>query len=142
MHDLLNTLQEIKDQTHPTLTQLVYERHHYMVILDAVVVLLLLIASIWLIVGTFTRTSVPLIVIIGCIGLVVCLASLHSTYRYEMTVESEQRVNNALANMPIDEYNNLVKQVKLADLNQIDDVMLHLIAKHVKNINTSRLRYR
>lgn len=59
-----------------------------------------------------------------------------------MTVESEQRVNNALANMPIDEYNNLVKQVKLADLNQIDDVMLRLIAKHVKNTNTPRLRYR
>ena len=56
-----------------------------------------------------------------------------------MTVESEQRVNNALANMPIDEYNNLVNQVKLADLNQIDDVMLRLIAKHVKNINTPRL---
>lgn len=79
MHDLLNTLQQIKDQTHPTLTQLVYERHHYMVILDAVVVLLLLIASIWLIVGTFTRTSVSLIVIIGCIGLFVWQVSTAHT---------------------------------------------------------------
>ena len=70
------------------------------------------------------------------------LAGLHSLYQYEMTQESEQRVNNVLAEMPIDEYNNLVKQVKLLDVNQIDDVMMRLIAKHVKDINTPRLRYR
>lgn len=142
MQDLLNTLQQIKDQTHPTLTQLVYERHHYMVVVDAVVVLLLLIAFVWFIVGTFTRTDVPLIIVLGCIGLIVCLASLHNLYRYEMTKESEQRVHEALMEMSADEYTQLVIQVKLADLNQIDDVMMRLIAKHVKDINTPRIRYR
>ena len=42
MQDLLNTLQQIKDQAHPTLTRLVYERHPYMVFVDAIVVLVLL----------------------------------------------------------------------------------------------------
>lgn len=142
MQDLLNTLQQIKDQAHPTLTRLVYERHPYMVFVDAIVVLALLIAFVWLIVGIFTREGVPQEVILIAIGLVVTLAGLRSLYQYEMTQESEQRVNNVLAEMPIDEYNNLVKQVKLLDVNQIDDVMMRIIAKHVKDINTPRLRYR
>lgn len=59
-----------------------------------------------------------------------------------MTKESEQRVHEALMEMSADEYTQLVNQVKLADLNQIDDVMMRLIAKHVKEINTPRIRYR
>ena len=59
-----------------------------------------------------------------------------------MTEQSEQRVHEALMELSADEYTRLVSQVKLADLNQIDDVMMRLIAKHVKDINTPRIRYR
>lgn len=59
-----------------------------------------------------------------------------------MTEQSEQRVHEALMELSADEYTQLVNQVKLADLNQIDDVMMRLIAKHVKDINTPRIRYR
>ena len=64
---------------------------------------------------------------------------VHRIYQYEMTQESEQRVNTALLDMPADQYAELVKQVKLADLDQIEDVTLRAIAKHVKDIETPGL---
>lgn len=64
------------------------------------------------------------------------LAGLHSLYQYEMTQESEQRVNNVLAEMPIDEYNNLVKQVKLLDVNHRYQQMHHIWKIHLKSILT------
>ena len=64
---------------------------------------------------------------------------VHRIYRYEMTQESEQRVNDVLKATPAVEYAELVKQVKLADLDQIEDVTLRAIAKHVKDVETPGL---
>ena len=56
-----------------------------------------------------------------------------------MTKDSEQRVNDVLKATTADEYAELVKQIKLADLDQIEDVTLRAIAKHVKDIETPGL---
>lgn len=61
------------------------------------------------------------------------------TYQHEMTEESEQRVNDVLKATPATEYAELVKQIKLADLDQIEDTTLRTIAKHVKDIETPGL---
>lgn len=142
MQDLLNTLQQIKDQAGPTLTHSVYERHPFMVVLDVVTVLMAIGVLIAIVVSLFGKWNLPTIVLIGVIAEIAVVGYLHSAYKYEMTKESEQRVHEALMEMSADEYTQLVNQVKLADLNQIDDVMMRLIAKHVKDINTPRLRYR
>ena len=142
MQDLLNTLQQIKDQAGPTLTHSVYERHPFMVTLDVATVLMAIGVLIAIVVSLFGKWNLPTIVLIGVIAEIAVVGYLHSAYKYEMNKESEQRVHEALMEMSADEYTQLVNQVKLADLNQIDDVMMRLIAKHVKEINTPRLRYR
>ena len=142
MQDLLNTLQQIKDQAGPTLTHSVYERHPFMMVLDVGTVLMAIFVLIAIVVSLFGKWNLPTIVLIGVIAEIVLVGYLHNAYKYEMTKESEQRVHEALMEMSADEYTQLVNQVKLADLNQIDDVMMRLIAKHVKEINTPRLRYR
>lgn len=142
MQDLLNTLQQIKDQAGPTLTHSVYERHPFMMILDVATVLMAIGVLIAIVVSLFGKWNLPTIVLIGVIAEIAVVGCLHSAYKYEMTKESEQRVHEALMELSADEYTHLVSQVKLADLNQIDDVMMRLIAKHVKEINTPRLRYR
>lgn len=65
--------------------------------------------------------------------------NLVRAYQHEMTEESEQRVNDVLKATPATEYAELVKQIKLADLNQIEDTTLRTIAKHVKDIETPGL---
>lgn len=142
MQDLLNTLQQIKDQTVPTLTHSAYERHPFMVVLDVVTVLMAIGVLIAIVVSLFGKWNLPTIVLIGVIAEIASAGYFHNAYKYEMTKESEQRVHETLMEMSADEYTQLVNQVKLADLNQIDDVMMRLIAKHVKDINTPRLRYR
>lgn len=142
MQDLLNTLQQIKDQAGPTLTHSVYERHPFMVVLDVATVLMAIGVLIAIVVSLFGKWNLPTFVLIGVIAEIALAGYFHNAYKYEMTKESEQRVHEALMEMSADEYTQLVNQVKLADLNQIDDVMMRLIAKHVKEINTPRLRYR
>lgn len=142
MQDLLNTLQQSKDQAGPTSTHSVYERHPFMVILDVATVLMAIGVLIAIVVSLFGKWNLPTIVLIGVIAEIALAGYFHNAYKYEMTKESEQRVHEALMEMSADEYTQLVNQVKLADLNQIDDVMMRLIAKHVKDINTPRLRYR
>ena len=142
MQDLLNTLQQIKDQAGPTLTHSVYERHPFMMILDVATVLMAIGVLIAIVVSLFGRWNLPTIVLIGVIAEIALAGYFHNAYKYEMTEQSEQRVHEALMDLSADEYTQLVNQVKLANLNEIDDVMMRLIAKHVKEINTPRLRYR
>ena len=142
MQDLLNTLQQIKDQAGPTLTHSVYERHPFMMILDVVTVLMAIGVLIAIVVSLFGKWNLPTIVLIGVIAEIALAGYFHNAYKYEMTEQSEQRVHEALMDLSADEYTQLVNQVKLANLNEIDDVMMRLIAKHVKEINTPRLRYR
>lgn len=142
MQDLLNTLQQIKDQAGPTLTHSLYERHPFMLVLDIFTVLFAIGIFIAIIISLFKQWNIPTIVLGGIVFLIALAGYLHNAYKYEMTKESEQRVHEALMELSADEYTHLVSQVKLADLNQIDDVMMRLIAKHVKDINTPRLRYR
>lgn len=140
MQDLLNILQQIKDQAEPTLTQSVYERHPVMLITDIVfgiVVVMYIIVAIANILSKsdeFPTGTAILMAIAVSIQVYV-----HSIYRYEMTQESEQRVNDVLKATPAVEYAELVKQIKLADLNQIEDTTLRTIAKHVKDIETPGL---
>lgn len=142
MQDLLNTLQQIKDQAGPTLTHSLYERHPFMLVLDIFTVLFAIGIFIAIIISLFKQWNIPTIVLGGIVFLIALAGYLHNAYKYEMTKESEQRVHEALMELSADEYTHLVSRVKLADLNQIDDVMMRLIAKHVKDINTPRLRYR
>lgn len=142
MQDLLNTLQQIKDQAGPTLTHSVYERHPFMMILDVATVLMAIGVLIAIVVSLFGKWNLPTIVLIGVIAEIALAGYFHNAYKYEMTEQSEQRVHEALMDLSADEYTQLVNQVKLANLNEIDDVMMRLIAKHVKEINTPRLRYR
>lgn len=142
MQDLLNTLQQIKDQAGPTLTHSLYERHPFMVELDIFTVLFAIGIFIAIIISLFKQWNIPTIVLGGVVFLIALVGYFHNAYKYEMTEQSEQRVHEALMELSADEYTRLVSQVKLADLNQIDDVMMRLIAKHVKNINTPRIRYR
>ena len=142
MQEILNTLQQIKDQAGPTLTHSVYERHPFMLVLDVGTVLMAIFVLIAIVVSLFGKWNLPTIVLVGVIAEIALAGYLHNAYKYEMTEQSEQRVHEALMELSADEYTQLVNQVKLADLNQIDDVMMRLIAKHVKDINTPRLRYR
>lgn len=48
-------------------------------------------------------------------------------------------VNDVLKATPATEYAELVKQIKLADLDQIEDTTLRTIAKHVEDIETPGL---
>lgn len=140
MQELLNILQRIKDQAGPTLTHSVYERHPIMVLLDIGLVIVAILFIIVLALSVFEQMDdIPITIIFAIVGYIAGVGYLHNIYRYEMTKESEQRVNTVLMAMPTDEYTELVRKVKLADLNQIDDVMLQLIAKRVKNINTTGL---
>ena len=140
MQDLLNILQQIKDQAEPTLTQSVYERHPIMLVTDIVfgiVVVMYIIVAIANILSQsddFPTGTVILMTIAMIIQVYV-----HRIYQHEMTEESEQRVNDVLRVTPADEYAELTKQIKLADLNQIEDTTLRTIAKHVKDIETPGL---
>ena len=140
MQDLLNKLQHIKDQAEPTLTQSVYERHPFMLITDiifGIVVVMYIIVAIANILSQsddFPTGTVILMTIAMIIQVYV-----HRIYQHEMTEESEQRVNDVLKETPVEEYNELVKQIKLADLNQIEDTTLRTIAKHVKDIESTGL---
>lgn len=140
MQDLLNILQHIKDQAEPTLTQSVYERHPFMLITDIVfgiVVVMYIVVAIANILSQsddFPTGTVILMTIAMIIQVYV-----HRIYQHEMTEESEQRVNDVLKATPVDEYNELVKQIKLADLNQIEDTTLRTIAKYVKDIESTGL---
>ena len=140
MQDLLNILQHIKDQAEPTLTQSVYERHPFMLIMDiifGIVVVMYIIVAIANILSQsddFPTGTVILMTIAMIIQVYV-----HRIYQHEMTEESEQRVNDVLKETPVEEYNELVKQIKLADLNQIEDTTLRTIAKHVKDIESTGL---
>ena len=140
MQDLLNILQHIKDQAEPTLTQSVYERHPFMLITDiifGIVVVMYIIVAIANILSQsddFPTGTVILMTIAMIIQVYV-----HRIYQHEMTEESEQRVNDVLKETPVEEYNELVKQIKLADLNQIEDTTLRTIAKHVKDIESTGL---
>ena len=140
MQDLLNILQQIKDQAEPTLTQSVYERHPLMLIVDilfGIVVVLYIIVAIANILSQsddFPTETVILMTLAMIIQVYV-----HSIYQHEMTEESEHRVNDVLKATPATEYAELVKQIKLADLNQIEDTTLRTIAKHVKDIETPGL---
>lgn len=140
MQDLLNILQHIKDQAEPTLTQSVYERHPLMLITELAAGILFVALIITLIMSVLGKwDDVPVEVYFG-VGLVIAIAMhMHRSYQYEMTKDSEQRVNDVLKATPADEYAELTKQIKLADLDQIDDVTLRAIAKHVKNIESPGL---
>lgn len=140
MQDLLNILQQIKDKAEPTLTQSIYERHPVMLITDIVfgiVVVMYIIVAIANILSQsddFPTGTVILMTIAMIIQVYV-----HRIYQHEMTEDSEQRVNDVLKATPATEYAELVKQIKLADLNQIEDTTLRAIAKHVKDIETPGL---
>lgn len=140
MQDLLNILQQIKDKAEPTLTQSIYERHPVMLITDivfgivVVVYIVVAIANILSQSDDFPTETVILMTLVMIIQVYV-----HRIYQHEMTEESEQRVNDVLKATPAVEYAELVKQVKLADLDQIEDTTLRAIAKHVKDIETPGL---
>ena len=143
MQDLLNTLQQIKDQTHPTLTQSLYERHPIMLIIDITLVVMAIVLIITLALSVLRQfDGPPASVLVAMVGYIAITGCIHHAYRYEMTIESEQRVDTALMNMPADEYTKLVDQVKLADINKIDNVMLRVIAEHIKDVNTPELRFK
>lgn len=140
MQDLLNILQQIKDKAEPTLTQSVYERHPVMLITDivfgiiVVMYIIVAIANILIKSDDFPTETVILMTLATIIQVYV-----HRIYQHEMTEESEQRVNDVLKATPATEYAELVKQIKLADLDQIEDTTLRTIAKHVKDIETPGL---
>ena len=140
MQDLLNILQHIKDQAEPTLTQSVYERHPFMLITDILLGIAIVLYVIMALVSVFSRwDDFPMGAAIVMTIAIAIQVYTHRTYQYEMTKDSEQRVNDVLTETPADKYNELVKQIKLADLDQIDDVTLRAIAKHVKNIESPGL---
>ena len=140
MQDLLNILQQIKDKAEPTLTQSIYERHPTMMVIEIAVGILFVALIITLVMSVLGKwDDVPVEVYFG-VGLVIAIAMhMHRSYQYEMTKDSEQRVNDVLKATPATEYAELVKQVKLADLDQIEDTTLRAIAKHVKDVETPGL---
>lgn len=140
MQDLLNILQQIKDQVEPTLTQSVYERHPTMLITDIIFGIVVVLYIIVALANVFGRSDeFPMWTVVLMTIAVAIQVYVHRTFQYEMTEESEQRVNDALKATPAVEYVELVKQVKLADLDKIEDVTLRAIAKHVKDIETPGL---
>ena len=140
MQDLLNILQHIKDQAEPTLTQSVYERHPFMMVIEVVAGILFVAMISILIMSALGKWEDAPIGVYFAVGVVCALTMhMHRAYRYEMTQESEQRVNDVLKATPAVEYAELVKHVKLADLDQIEDTTLRTIAKHVKDIETPGL---
>lgn len=140
MQDLLNILQQIKDHAEPTLVQSVYERHPFMMVIEVIAGILFVALIITLVMSVLGKwDDVPVEVYFG-VGLVIAIAMhMRRSYQYEMTKDSEHRVNDVLKATPADEYAELVKQIKLADLSQIEDTTLRAIAKHVKDIETPGL---
>ena len=140
MQDLINILQQIKDQAEPTLTQSVYERHPIMLITDIVFGIIVVMYIIVAIANILSKSEdFPIGIAILMTMAVSIQVYVHRIYQYEMTEESEKRVNDVLKATPAVEYAELVKQVKLADLDKIEDVTLRAIAKHVKDIETPGL---
>ena len=140
MQDLLNILQQIKDKAEPTLTQSVYERHPVMLITDIVFGIVVVMYIVVAIANILSQSDdFPTETVILMTLAMIIQVYVHCIYQHEMTEESEQRVNDVLKATPAVEYAELVKQVKLADLDQIEDVTLRAIAKHVKDIETPGL---
>ena len=140
MQDLLNILQQIKDQAEPTLTQSVYERHPVMLITDIVFGIVVVVYIVVAIANILSQSDdFPTETVILMTLAMIIQVYVHRIYQHEMTEESEQRVNDVLKATPAVEYAELVKQVKLADLDQIEDTTLRAIAKHVKDIETPGL---
>lgn len=140
MQDLLNILQQIKDQAEPTLTQSIYERHPIMLITDIVFGIVVVMYIVVAIANILSQSDdFPTETVILMTLAMIIQVYVHSIYQHEMTEESEQRVNDVLKATPATEYAELVKQIKLADLNQIEDVTLRAIAKHVKDVETPGL---
>lgn len=140
MQDLLNILQQIKDQAEPTLTQSIYERHPIMLITDIVFGIVVVMYIVVAIANILSQSDdFPTETVILMTLAMIIQVYVHSIYQHEMTEESEQRVNDVLKATPATEYAELVKQIKLADLNQIEDTTLRTIAKHVKDIETPGL---
>lgn len=140
MQDLLNILQQIKDKAEPTLTQSVYERHPVMLITDIVFGIVVVMYIVVAIANILSQSDdFPTETVILMTLAMIIQVYVHRIYQHEMTEESEQRVNDVLKATPATEYAELVKQVKLADLNQIEDTTLRTIAKHVKDIETPGL---
>lgn len=140
MQDLLNILQQIKDQAEPTLTQSVYERHPVMLITDIVFGIVVVMYIVVAIANILSQSDdFPTETVILMTLAMIIQVYVHRIYQHEMTEESEQRVNDVLKATPATEYAELVKQIKLADLNQIEDTTLRTIAKHVKDIETPGL---
>ena len=137
MQDLINILQQIKDQAEPTLTQSIYERHPIMLITDIVFGIVVVMYIVVAIANILSQSDdFPTETVILMTLAMIIQVYVHSIYQHEMTEESEQRVNDVLKATPAVEYAELVKQVKLADLDQIEDTTLRAIAKHVKDIET------
>lgn len=140
MQDLLNILQQIKDQAEPTLTKSIYERHPIMLITDIVFGIVVVMYIVVAIANILSQSDdFPTETVILMTLAMIIQVYVHSIYQHEMTEESEQRVNDVLKATPATEYAELVKQIKLADLNQIEDTTLRTIAKHVKDIETPGL---
>lgn len=140
MQDLLNILQQIKDQAEPTLTQSIYGRHPIMLITDIVFGIVVVMYIVVAIANILSQSDdFPTETVILMTLAMIIQVYVHSIYQHEMTEESEQRVNDVLKATPATEYAELVKQIKLADLNQIEDTTLRTIAKHVKDIETPGL---
>ena len=140
MQDLINILQQIKDQAEPTLTQSIYERHPIMLITDIVFGIVVVMYIVVAIANILSQSDdFPTETVILMTLAMIIQVYVHSIYQHEMTEESEQRVNDVLKATPAVEYAELVKQVKLADLDQIEDTTLRAIAKHVKDIETPGL---
>ena len=140
MQDLLNILQQIKDQAEPALTQSVYKRHPIMLITDIVFGIVVVMYIVVAIANILSQSDdFPTETVILMTLAMIIQVYVHSIYQHEMTEESEQRVNDVLKATPATEYAELVKQIKLADLNQIEDTTLRTIAKHVKDIETPGL---
>lgn len=140
MQDLLNILQQIKDKAEPTLTQSVYERHPLMLITDIVFGIIVVVYIVVAIANILSQNDdFPTETVILMTLAMIIQVYVHHIYQHEMTKDSEQRVNDVLKATPATEYAELVKQIKLADLNQIEDTTLRTIAKHVKDIETPGL---
>ena len=140
MQDLLNILQQIKDQAEPTLTQSVYERHPIMLVMDIVFGIVVVMYIVVAIANILSQSDdFPTETVILMALAMIIQVYVHRIYQHEMTEESEQRVNDVLKATPATEYAELVKQIKLADLDQIEDTTLRTIAKHVKDIETPGL---
>ena len=140
MQDLLNILQQIKDHAEPTLVQSVYERHPFMMVIEVVAGILFVVMISILIMSALGKWEDAPLGVYFAVGVVCAMTiHMHRAYQHEMTEESEQRVNDVLRVTPADEYAELVKQIKLADLDQIEDVTLRAIAKHVKDVETPGL---